>query len=256
MNFEATALKMNKDSGFSLVELLIAVAIGSIVAAGVSSLLIFSVRTFSNENAKAAAQNELQMSVNQVMDSIVSSSGMVVLENSTGTGAYTKYAAFGKFEWEGSSVCKFSGVVLVSGDVSGGCFNIYMNRIPEASPKSGTNELSAVQEAVKTITDNLSLDPNPYLLAEGVKAFRIEPQKDGSSNYIGFDASTDPGKYVNPITVEFEMEFEKKGFGQTKIGKRVEDSAYMRNSVKSDIYIGSYDGSSETFKCYKYSERK
>lgn len=61
--------------GFTLVELLIAVAIFSLVFASASSIMIFTSKSFAKANADAGIQREAQLVVNQIGDMIIDSTG-------------------------------------------------------------------------------------------------------------------------------------------------------------------------------------
>lgn len=244
-------IRKYNNKGFSLVELIIAVTIGSIVAGSVAALISFSLKVFHNESVNTSMQYEIQTSLNQVMDTIMSSQGMVIGQNSatdvSSGKAYTDYAAFGDFKKQGDGTFLFDGVVLVSGPLEDNKFNIYMDRVTD---QAGATELVAVQAAVTNIKNNFTQDPNPYLLGQFAKSFRIEPKKDASGKYINLYTNAGGERvYTNPITIEVELDFEKDGTGKT-IHKHVKDETYMRNTVKTDIYIGVI-GSEVS---YKYSK--
>ena len=86
-------LKSN-NRGLSLVELIVAVSIGAIVAASITALIAFAVRTYHNESVNTSLQYELQTDINQVVDAIMSSSGVVIVNND----GRTEYAGFGQFK--------------------------------------------------------------------------------------------------------------------------------------------------------------
>ena len=227
--------KMN-NAGYSLVELIVAIAVGSIIAGSIGALISFAVARFRNDTAETAMQYEIQTSLNDVMDSIMSSSGMVIGQNASGTVPYTDYAAFGNFKTKANGKVDFDGIVLVSGTVTNGKFNIYMNKVNVSDQGSS---LAAVQAAVTNVKNNFTTNPNPYLLGENAKEFRIEPVKDSSGKYIGLDTTTHV--YDVPINLEVEIDFEKDGSGRV-IHKHVKDQVYMRNRARvneqSSVYVG------------------
>lgn len=232
--------KIINNEGFSLVELLVGIAIGAIISGTVVSLISFSLKTFHNESVNTSMQYEIQTNLNQVMDAIMSSQGMVIGQNTAtevaAGKAYTDYAAFGDFKKQGDGSILFDGVVIVSGPVSGGKFNIYMDRV---NAQAGANEKAAVQATVSKIKNNFTTNPNPYLLGQNAKSFKIDLKKDSANNYIALGTSNDGKKiYTNPLTLDVELDFEKDGTGKT-IHKHVKDETYMRNTVKSDIYVGT-----------------
>ncbi len=232
MRIRKTTRSQLDNRGLSIVELIVAVSIGAIVAASVSALIGYSIRAYHNESVNTEMQYELQTNVNQIMDTIMASSGAVIVQAS----GRTDYAGFGKFDETRNSdgvvtSVKFSGVVLKSYDSDGdGKYEIYMSRVPDSGAISKTTALLAVGEAVKTIND--ATDKTPYLLGNNVKKFYISIDTDTStSSCIVSDT-----EYINPLLVNVELEFEKEGSGRT-FTKTVNDNAIMRNKVTSDIWI-------------------
>lgn len=224
------------DKGLSLVELIVAVSIGTIVAASVTALISFAIRSYHNESVNTALQYEIQSNVNQIMDAIMSSSGAVLVQ---GAGK-TNLAGFGQFAKTDSGV-EFSGIVLASGepDPTTGVFDIYMRRV---SAISGTDESDAVSTAGLPLTSP-SGDMRPYLLGQNAKTFNITIETDITKSSCIVETWTNnvssPGKYINPILVDVELEFEKDGTGR-KINKMVKDNAIMRNRITSDIWIDGH----------------
>ncbi len=226
------------NKGLSLVELIVAVSIGAIVAASIAALITYSIRVYHNESVNTAMQYEIQTNVNQALDAIMSSSGVVIKQES----GKTQYAGFGKFEETRNvttgAVTKvvFTGVVLASGtkDPETGKFDIYLRR----TTQEGTDASLAVAEAAKPLISPAG-DKRPYLLGQNAKAFdiTIDTTPATSSCIVeGYTDETKPGKYINPLLVKVSLEFEKDGTGKT-INKKVSDNAIMRNQVTADIWI-------------------
>lgn len=225
--------KLN-DKGLSLVELLVAISIGVIVAGSIAALMIFSIRMYRNESANTQMQYELQSNLNMMMDEIMASQTLVVDQNAvpeTTEGApYTKYALFGTVKSTG-----FSGVIFVSsGADTNHRFKVYMDRFTDPSTDVKTVATNAYNRVKGHFTD----DPNPYLLGQNVTRFVIKPDPDG--NCMGVDPK-DSSRYIytNPVRVKVELNFEQNGWGDKKYNKHVADEAYMRNKLTSPIYVGT-----------------
>lgn len=255
--------KNSINGGFTLIELIVAMAIGAIVAGTIATLISISIRFYSNESVNTAMQYEIQTNLNQITDAIMGAQGMVIVQNPSGVTnpAYTDYAAFGNFTETRNSLgvvtaVTFDGVVFVSGvDSSTGKIAIYMDRV---TGKTGANAIAAVTPVVNTIKSSFGaspLDPNPYLLGQYATQFKIEPKITATSPTVTYASfyTNDAGetKYVNPIVISIELDFEKDGTGKT-IHKHVKDEIYMRNEVKADMYFGV--AGAET--CYTYSKKK
>ena len=219
-------------------ELIAAISMGVIVAASVAALISYSIKIYHNESVNTALQYEIQTNINQVLDTIMSSSGVVIIQ---GAGK-TDLAGFGSFketrDLSGNvTAVDFTGVVLGSGDKnpSSGLFDIYLRRV---TAEHAANAQAAVQSAATPFT-NPTADKKPYLLGQNAKVFNITMNTDVTKSSCivkTWVSDTDPGKYINPLLVDVELEFEKDGTGK-KINKRVQDNAIMRNHVTSDIWI-------------------
>ncbi len=237
-------VKLN-NKGLSLVELIIAISIGVIVSGSIAALLTFAIRTYRNESVNTSVQYELQSNINMMMDQIMSSSSLVVVQNGgniSDTGvAYTKYAMFGTpnsdIKVGGVTKKGFKGVIFVPSKVEGGQFKIFMKKvesvIPDASKSVSTvKDLAAYEYG---LFGDFSGDFTKYLLGENATQFVILPDPNG----ICFDTSDpDPAKhtYKNPIEVKVELQFEKKGWGDKDYKKHVDDITYMRNRVDEIVY--------------------
>ena len=65
---------VNNDSGFTLIELIIGVALASIIIVSVYSLILIGTKNYDDTNSKTAFSNDTQYTVNMVADTIISSS--------------------------------------------------------------------------------------------------------------------------------------------------------------------------------------
>lgn len=243
------------NEGFTMVELIIAIAIGAIISGAVAAFMTFSIRNYRDQSVNADMQFELQTNLNQMMDEIMASSGMVIVQNS-GTPLvdepHTKYAVFGNFNTDvvdnssGSPVTGkgFRGVILIAGQKdSDGRFNIYMNRIEKIMSGTPNDMATTIYNDIKDKVDETNsayLDPNPYLLGMNATVFDLTPDP----NNVWLNTPTPsptpavaPDKeYVNPLAVKVELQFAKDATSHT-VTKRVEDIAYMRNKATGSIFI-------------------
>ena len=71
---------MKEQKGFTLIEVLVSIAILSIVLAGVGALMVTGSRSFAKGSADADIQKEAQLVVNQVEDLIIDTNGGVDLQ--------------------------------------------------------------------------------------------------------------------------------------------------------------------------------
>ncbi len=258
-------IKQN-NKGLSLVELIVAISIGVIVSGTIAALLIFSIRMYRNESVNTSMQYELQSNLNMMMDEIMGSQTVVVVQNKdipidhvntkgSVKQPYTRCALFGKFEdmeyddaedlGEGGvpkkkHKVKYSGVVFASGAAdtgadSDGRFKVYMNRVKDVT---GTDPKAVMAKCYKDIKDSFATDPNPYLLGDNLVQFVIDPNLTGTT-------------YTNPISVKVKLSFERNGWGEKKYNKHVDDVTYLRNKVDGislgsktipSVYLGTLSG--------------
>ena len=233
MNSIYNLRKQNK--GFSLVELIIAVSVGTIVAGAVGSLIAFSIRMYSNQSMNTIVQKELQMTVNQVVDSAQSASWFAF--NNVGT--KTEYVAFGKIitsEDDGKNY--YVGELFASGDDDGsaaGRFNIYMERYSVGALEV-TDEADAKSKLAGKVS---SIKEEKNLLGKDANKFFIDFAKSSGGTYQNFDDTNHT--FSNPIGFDFAIGFERTGFGGKEVSKEVKDEVTLRNKIKSNLYLGSQE---------------
>lgn len=219
------SLKQLNNKGVTLVELIVAIGMSSIVAAGAVALMAFALRNYQNETANVAMQYETQTTINQLMDSVMQSDGMVMKQN----GNRTEYAAFGKYtkgkDASDNDIIIFKGEIFYS-VIDGSEITVYMNR----GTWEGADEKAAADVALTEIQGQVSSgNGNMYLLAEHCIKFKMEPV-----NECLFTDTDGVLKYKNPITIKAEVEFAKDAYRTVK--RKVTDETTMRNKAVRDIY--------------------
>lgn len=85
------AMKDN-NKGLSLVEIIVAIAIGSIVLTAVMLLIVQGVKSYRTQSTKASLQNDVNIALNQISDNIMEGTCLTIsnLTNSEGD-VYTSY---------------------------------------------------------------------------------------------------------------------------------------------------------------------
>lgn len=233
--------KLDNDCGFSLVELIVAVAVGSIVAGAIASIIVVSVRMYSKESVNISEQYEIQTTLNQTVDSAESAQWFVMAEDkniSTGEVINTKYVAFGKLTGASGSMY-FEGEIFTDDfdPDNPGKFNIYMNRYSGTallveSEALARSKISAAATAIR--------GEKKYLLGEGATKY-IVTLDTGSNRFTDesillSDGSTAKGYYKNPMIFNISIDFEKKTM-TGEIKKHVEDKVTFRNRIDKMLDI-------------------
>lgn len=205
-------LKMN-NRGLSLVELIVAISIGVIIAGSITALMSFAIRVFRNESVNASTQYELQTNINMLMDVIMQSSAVVVVQNGGGESeeeesegdepegeghlsvrAQTKYAMFGNpnasIIVEDVAKKGFKGVIFVPSNSDGdGRFKIYMKEVEAEITETSTLDSIASDQYTDYFGEfeTAGHDPNDdedllqYLLGENATGFEITVDPNGGT---------------------------------------------------------------------------
>lgn len=82
----------DNNKGLSLVEIIVAIAIGSIVLTAVMLLIVQGVKSYRTQSTKASLQNDVNIALNQISDNIMEGTCLTIsnLTNSEGE-VYTSY---------------------------------------------------------------------------------------------------------------------------------------------------------------------
>ncbi|HOO27292.1 MAG TPA: prepilin-type N-terminal cleavage/methylation domain-containing protein [Lachnospiraceae bacterium] len=217
---------MKDHRGFSLVELLVAMAVGTIISAGIVSLIVISMRMYHNETVDANMQYEVQSALNQVTDAAMESQGLVISYDSAAE--TTDYVVLGTFKELADGSYSFTGSVFVP-DLTNE--TVYMMRV-KSTALTGSSPQAIASSAVSTIQN--ASDKEKYLLSESVTKFYVGVASTGENKPL--DATVSPPVYENPIALTIALAFEMDGTNKT-IHKQVQDQVAIRNYVTSDIYV-------------------
>ena len=233
--------KLGKDNkGFSLVELLVAITISAIVAGGIGYLLTTSLRMYNKDTVDVSLQQELQITLNQIVDYAMESETIVADFDST----YPNYLALGTFDktklnaqiiWQDGNKLYLKKTTvddfcLSSNPADADFRKIDKSKIESLIPSAGT-----------------SSDAN--LLAQYVTAFKVTgiggivEVKDESGNVTGH-------AYENPLSIILELKF-KKSVATADRNKKVEDTVSLRNKVTNDIYVNIPGQLDQTYSLYE-----
>lgn len=210
-----------KNKGFSLVELLVAMSIAAVVAGSVGFLLTTSLRMFGNETTDIELQQELQTSLNQVIDYAMETQ-TVVVNSSAGS---TNYLALGTVDKTDSS--KLNAEVFF---VNNG--KLYMCKktisdyevVQDTSPRNLDEKVSEIKTNTLSNPDALS----QCLLAENVTSFNAEIK--------GITSDGTEHIYNNPLSMDISLQFKKRASSKD-VEKNISDTVVFRNTLHTKIYV-------------------
>ena len=219
--------KLGKDNkGFSLVELLVAITISAIVAGGIGYLLTTSLRMYNKDTVDVTLQQELQITLNQIVDYAMESETIVADFD----GNPPEYLALGTFDktklnaqiiWQDGNKLYIKKATIADFCLSADPENAHYREIDKSK--------------IESLIPSAGTSSDANLLAQYVTAFKVTgiggivEVKDESGNVTGH-------AYENPLSIILELEF-KKSVAAANKNKKVKDTAYLRNKVTNDIYV-------------------
>lgn len=207
---------MKRDNrGLSLVELLVAIAISAVVAGSIGFLLVTSLRMYNNEITEVSLQQELQMTLNQVMDYAMESQTVCTGTLSSGS----DYLVLGTIEedYATSKTYLHSEIFWVE-DTS-----LYMRKV---KIDYDDDLYDHVEDAIAEVGSN----PVSCLLADYVTSVSV----------VVRNVDDVAKKYKNPLSIDISLEFSKNA-SSGPMFKSVSDTATLRNRVNVPIYLNTTD---------------
>lgn len=239
---------MKNNKGFSLVELLVAIAVAGIVTTGIASLMMQSLSMYSKETVNAKLQTDLQTASNYLFDSVMESKGFIIINdtaNTTVEPTNTRFALLGDFSSEGGAYKVKNGYLYIADSdlQAGNNGSIYLSEY--SYPHSGSTGAS-LDAIAKDINDHYAkmnngtegvLGKEENVLVNNVTKFLLKPT-DGVLSGID-DADATNKSFTNPISIDVQITFEKQSnFGKV-ISKNIEETIDMRNTIKSNVYYST-----------------
>lgn len=228
--------KLVKDNkGFSLVELLVAITISAIVAGGIGYLLTTSLRMYNKDTVDVTLQQELQITLNQIVDYAMESETIVADFDET----YPNYLALGTFE-SASGTGVLDKTKLNAQIIWQDGNKLYLKKTTVDNFCLSSNPADADfrkidKSKIESLIPAAGASSDANLLAQNVTAFKVT----GIGGIVEVKDETDAvtgHAYENPLSIILELEFEKSVAAANK-NKKVKDTAYLRNKVTNDIYV-------------------
>ena len=81
----------NNNKGFSLVELLIALAVGGIVLSALTMLIQNSVHTFTKQTVSAQLQSDADIALNQIENDVMEADMLIMYQSGSTSSGYDYY---------------------------------------------------------------------------------------------------------------------------------------------------------------------
>lgn len=265
------------NKGFSLVELLVALAVSSIVLTALGYMIITGLKLYGRNNAHVEVQSEAQTAMNLILDNIMESKGVCIVNPPSGNS--TDCVLLGDLIIEenmGNYDVYFAGNAIVTdldevGDDGCPIKEMYLvsfpnTDYPDSTEHSGYAKLisgcalgekeegeAANQARTETLNYVRNVDVKnrtKWLLARYITGCRIEVD-DIDQNYYEETDYYENGEtevnyyYKEPVKIDVEISLEYD-YGSGKISKTLSDSAVIRNRMDR-VYVGQ-NGSANEYK--------
>ena len=263
---------MKDNRGVTLVELLVAFVVGSLVLVALGYLLMTGLRLSGRNNAHVEVQSEAQTTMNLILDNVMEAGGICMINPATGTN--TQCALLGDLiveESAGSYDVWFKGNAIVTRindpDVDGNpSRKMYLVAFPNDgfpsdpgksgyaklisnAAKSGSSEAEKAGAAAKDallVVDNyvrnaLSEDARTkWYLARYITGCRMEIARadtdyDKETVYYWNGSQEDNYYFKEPVTVKVVLNLEYD-YGTGTVERTLEDSATIRNRLEK-VYV-------------------
>ena len=228
-----------ENTGFSLVELLVAISIAAIVAGSIGYFLTTSLRMYNKETVDVTLQQELQVTLNQIMDYAMESETIVAEFD----GTYPDYLVLGTFKSK-SGVGIIDKTDLDAQIIWQDGNNLYLKKTLIEDFCLSANPADANYRKIDADKiDALSLIPaegsssDANILAQYVTDGGFTVTEIGGIVDIKDDSGAVVGQaYENPLSIILSIEFEKTAATANR-NKNVKDTVSLRNRVTNDIYV-------------------
>ena len=238
-------MKRLNNKGLSLVELLISIAIFSIVMVAMFTMLSTATRSYNKNRAEAQAQNEAQSLMAQLENIIQDATQGVYVKtndvfapNNKMVVCYDDY--YSMLWWDGTDVYffKFDGTLDP---------NLKADSDYAAASDGSTKLTRAILEVytmlqVSHIADYRNEDRNKFILAENIESISIVPNNTYSYVSVSFVVNVDGSKYTAKKNIEIRNNTEKRSSSPSSGGGSSSGSSSEGGS--SEGGSGSESGSS------------
>lgn len=273
---------MNNSKGFTLVELLVAIAVSSLVLAALGYLIITGLKLYGKNNAHVEVQSEAQTTMNLIVDNVMEAQGICAVNPAAG--ADTDCMLLGDLvieESAGSYNAFFNGNAVVTdidglGDDGEPLREMYLvsfpnDDFPEDGGKAGYCRLvsgvsksgsdaegqvafDAWEKVLDYVRNELNeTDRIKWLLARNITSCRMEIDRLTRDYYketmYYWNGETEEIYYFKePVTVNIDLALEYD-YGNGTITRTLSDSAAIRSRLEK-VYIGTGGA------IYEYNRKK
>lgn len=252
-------MKIN-NKGVTLVELLVSLAVSSVIMMTLGYILITSLHLYEKTNETVALQNEAQTAMNMVCSLFMDADGMVLTEQALGTGeACLVLLGVVSVDMVQDNKVSFQGKAIVWDPAYQEIYLLDYTTGISFTWDSTASEQEAVNKAAEEIKKQLLAmewaDRRKLLLASYISDFSIEaaaynefPEPEQSINPLKPSEEITIHYYKSPFAVKVGMELSSEYSAGKVLTRNVEKDVRLRNRMQY-IYLQRTD-TNEMIKYY------
>lgn len=197
---------MRNNKGFSLIELLVTIAISSVVLLMISYMLVQGTTLFKDENEDIDIQNEAQIVRNQITEALMSAKSVIVVDAGDDLVIYT------------GSVDETDNRLEAEKSGSGGASEVTTERIITYKKEDGTLYISSTLSSATSEGNMLSNYVTGMSISFNEDCKRTTGEE-GTESYEEY--------YVNPLSVDIEIQL-AHGKQETDISMSIKNRNILR----------------------------
>lgn len=239
---------MRNNKGMTLMELLVAFAISSIVLTALSYFIFTAIRMYNKNTASVDLQNEAQTALNQIVDNVMEADGIVLSYDETSKA--TECVLLGRMltaEAGGATVYYYAGNAIVADLTVGELYlasfpNPYVSGALDYTEAAGRTEQGITYakmsaDSVSTLAEEVKeyacANRQICLMAQNVKWCSIRETDKMAEKLYGTPGVA--GSFPLPFALQIELSFEKD-YGNGTAYRACSDKAAVRSRI-DNVYI-------------------
>lgn len=233
---------MRDNKGVTLVELLVAIAVGSIVMAGIATMIFNSIELYGRTVVSADVQNEAQDTMNLLEDSVLEAKGLEIVQD-TANAKETQYLFLGEFREVSTTEVSYVGRVYQSiYHTTKEWYELYVVDYAVGEMTGATKDI-----VITNISEDINNHKKEYLAGQYLSSFFVSIAEAESLQVA-------ENTFTEPVLVKIEMGFYKSNASadkETSISKTIQ----IRNRIQS-LELKNYKNTGGTDISGKYKLKK
>lgn len=159
---------MRNNKGVTLVELLVAIAVGSIVMAGIAVMIFNSIKLYGRTVVSADVQNEAQDTMNLLEDSVLEAKGLDLVQDTVDE-KETQYLFLGEFTEVSATEVSYVGRVYQSVyHTTKEWYELYVVEYADGEMTGATKDI-----VITNIADDIRNHQTEYLAGQYLSSFCV-----------------------------------------------------------------------------------